>query len=100
MEVKKQGNLPGDRPFFLSEKPRKYEASDIDGYLRADDSYATQDMIDSGKDTTREDAIRQLARNEGIQYPEGDLEDLLLQLKERKKKKTMPYEGRVSRPGL
>lgn len=49
---------------------------------------------------SREEAIRAMAASEGIQNPEGDMEELLKQLTEKKKKKTMPYEPKVDRPGI
>lgn len=110
MEVKEQPNLPGDRPTFISslgKTRKKYQPSDIDGFLNADDSYATQDEVDyenetglPGEEYTREEAIRELAANEGITNPEGDLEELLRQIKEKRKKKTIPYEGKIDRPGI
>jgi hypothetical protein len=110
MEVKEQNNLPGDRPTFFSSlgKPRKkYAPSDIEGFLQADDAYTTQDQADyegetglPGKTFSREEAIRELAKNEGITNPSGDLEELLRQIQAKKKKKDIPYEEKISRPGI
>jgi len=69
---------------------KKVSTEEGDEYLAADDAMGV----------SREEAIRAMAKAEGIQNPEGDLENLLKQLNEKRKKKSMPYEPKIDRPGI
>lgn len=91
----------GDRSFIENLEKPSVTPSDIDGFLtqkseRGDEYLASEDS----EPMNREEAIRTVAREEGIQNPEGDLEELLKAMKEKRKKKTLPYEPKVDRPGL
>lgn len=113
METKSQGILPGDRPTFIAEIPNRkkknYQKTDLEGFVQDADTntYATEsDAANeeetglSGKAYTREEAIQAIAKNEGIQNPSGDLEQLLEQIKAKKKKKTEQYDRGIDRPGI
>jgi hypothetical protein len=116
MQQKKKRQPAGDRGYIDSvddtgDNSTGYKQSDIDGFLtksdeNGEDQYYSEDEANydkqtgRGKGMSREEAIRVLARSEGIQNPSGDLEELLKQIIENRKKKTPPaYESPIARPG-
>ena len=92
----------GDRSFVTAEK-KKRQPADIPGYEQEldeqgqpIDSYVSEDSTG-----TRTDALRSLAKSEGIQnLDDSALEDLLAQVMARKKKKAPEYDGKVDRVGV
>lgn len=104
MEKDKKRQPAGDRSFIAdvlgSDRPEPTE-SDIAGFKKVSTEDGDEYLAaDDAMGMTREEAIRAMAKAEGIQNPEGDLEDILQQLTEKRKKKSMPYEPKVDRPGI
>lgn len=100
----KTAQIPaGDRSFVTTKKKKTIE-SDIPGYQQEVDEYGNPiDSYTTGEGTyTRTSALQSIAKNEGISAAdEKSLEEILADLKNRKKKKSTPtYEGKVSRLGL
>lgn len=94
----------GDRSYIQdvlgSDRPEPTE-SDIAGFKKVSTDEGDEYLAsDDALGMTREEAIRAMAKAEGIQNPEGNLEELLKELTEKKKKKSMPYEPKVDRPGI
>lgn len=91
----------GDRSFIENLEKLSITPSDIDGFLTQKSERGDEYLVsEDSEPMNREEAIRTVAREEGIQNPEGDLEELLKAMKEKRKKKTLPYEPKVDRPGL
>jgi len=106
MKEEKKKQPAGDRSYIadvLGDERPEPSQSDIAGFMARKTEEGEEYLPEENPDAmgmTREEAIRAMAKSEGIQNPEGDMEELLKQLAEKKKKKTMPYEPKVDRPGI
>lgn len=90
----------GDRSFIestLADDRPEAIPSDVEGFSTREGEYFS---ADGENGMSREDAIRAMAKNEGITNPEGDLEELLKSIKAKRAKKSMPYEPVIDRPGI
>jgi len=106
MKEEKKKQPAGDRSYIadvLGDERPEPSQSDIEGFMarktEEGEEYLPEGSLDA-MGMSREEAIRAMAKAEGIQNPEGDMEELLKQLSEKKKKKSMPYEPKVDRPGI
>ncbi len=109
MDEKKKKQPAGDKSYIeeIAKDRPLAEESDLEGFQRRGDTYLTEEDLQNEQSTgreaaglTMEEAIKAIARSEGIQYPEGDLEELYKRIREKKKKKSMPYEPMIDRPGI